>query len=141
MNPRRGFSLVEILLAISLLGVFMLIAFRLVVANTHIAAETLLADGNSAKFDGAIHALQADVFESSSIEMPGPNVLRIHGPGQRIVEWRDDQNSLSRSIGQDMRSWNIGRPINIKLDGAIVLVTANPGDQIAMASIHPGSVR
>jgi prepilin-type N-terminal cleavage/methylation domain-containing protein len=141
MNRRRGFSLIETLLAISLLGVFMLIAFRLVVANTHIAAATMVADGNSAKFEGAINTLRADVTGSCSIEMPFSTVLNIHGPGQQTVEWRSDQNFLSRSNGKDTRSWNIGRPINLKLDGAIVLITANPGDHIAMASIHPGGTR
>jgi prepilin-type N-terminal cleavage/methylation domain-containing protein len=141
MIRRRGLSLVELILALSLLGVFSLLACRLLIGNLHVATDTVTADGNSLRFYGAIHALRADVFQSTSLEMPGPNLLRIHGPGNRIIDWQNDGDELSRSTASEKKDWIIGQPVNVNLDGSVVLVSANPNDQMAMASIHPGGGR
>ena len=141
MKLRRGITLIDMLLAIALLGVFMLLAFRLVRASVHTTEQTLRADDNAARFDRAIGTLRADVADSASIEMPQPALLRIHGPDSQTIEWRSDRHSLSRSTPSENRTWDVGQPVNLKMDGAVVLVSASASDQIAMASVHSGGPR
>jgi type II secretory pathway component PulJ len=141
MNHRRGFALVDMLLAISLMGVFSLLAYRLVNGNIHIAAQTALADSNALRFYGAVRVLREDVFQSTALEMPEANLLRIHGPGNTLIDWREDHDGLIRSRGRDKNDWKMDQPVNLKLDGSIVLIWANPNDQIALASNHFGASR
>jgi prepilin-type N-terminal cleavage/methylation domain-containing protein len=140
MSHRRGYSLLETLFAISLLGVFLLIASRVIVANFDTTRATLLADGNTSRFDRAVIALRADVVNSSSVEMPEPTLLRIHGPGNQTIEWRTDHNSLSRIASTDKRGWDVGQSLNLRLDGPVVLLS-DGSDQVAMTSIHAGGGR
>jgi prepilin-type N-terminal cleavage/methylation domain-containing protein len=128
---RRGFSLIEVLLALSLLGVFLLIASRVIVANFHTQAANLAAEGNTARFDRAVIMLREDVANSKSVEMPEAAVLRIHLPDNQTVEWRADHHSLSRSAS-DNRTWDIVQSLKFKLDGAVVLLSDGT-DEIAMA--------
>jgi prepilin-type N-terminal cleavage/methylation domain-containing protein len=127
---RRGFSLIEVLLALSLLGVFLLIASRVIVANIHAQTANLTAEGNTARFDRAVIALRADVANSKSVEMPEPAVLRIHLADNQTIEWRADHHSLIRSAS-DNRTWDVGQSLNFKLDGAVVLLSDGT-DEIAM---------
>jgi len=141
MIHRRGFTLVEILLAVSLLGVFTLLASRLLGANMRITQGTLTADSNTARFDRAIRMLRTDVAASDSIESSAPGVVRIRNSANQTVEWKTAGNSVSRSIGTETREWEVGQPLHLKLDGAVVLLSVSPADEIAMASFPKGAPR
>jgi prepilin-type N-terminal cleavage/methylation domain-containing protein len=137
----RGFTLVETLLAVSLLAVFSLLAFRLLGANMHITRTTFTSNWNTARFDRAVRMLRADVTGSVSVEMPTPGLLRIHEAGNCTIEWKCTANSLSRSTGTEARTWDLGQHLHLKLDGAVVLLSVNPLDEIAMASLPKGASR
>jgi prepilin-type N-terminal cleavage/methylation domain-containing protein len=141
MTHRRGFTLIEILLSVSLLGVFSLLAFRLIGANMDIARATRTANWNTARFDSAVRMLREDVSDSGSIETPRPELLRIRSPGNPPIEWEITGNSLSRSIGPDHRRWDVGQPLHLKVDGAVVLLSVSASDEIAMAPLPRGVSR
>lgn len=141
MIRRRGFTLVEVLLALSLLGVFSLVAYRLLGANMKVTEATLMADSNSARFDRAVAALRTDVFDSASLEMPSPGLLRVHGSDKQIVEWKIDHNTICRTQASARRTWDVGQPLDLKLDGAVVLLSVNGDDQLAMAARPKGGTR
>lgn len=128
---RRGFSLTEMLLAISLLGVFMLIASRVIVANVRAQGSNLAAEANTARFDRAVIMLREDVAHSKSVEMPEPATLRIHLANNQTVDWYTDHQSLARKAS-DNRAWDIGQTLKFKLDGAVVLLSDGT-DEIALA--------
>jgi prepilin-type N-terminal cleavage/methylation domain-containing protein len=136
-HRRRGLTLVELLIALSLLGVFALLVFRLLGANFRLSSATQTASGNSARFDDATGQLRADVSDSSSMEMTTANVLQIQRPGKPVVEWQCNRNVLSRKMTNEHRQWDVGSAVKLKLDGAVVLLGANSAEPIAMASIHP----
>ena len=141
MKPQRGFTLTEMLLAIALLGVFLILAARLITTNFDITTATLTADSNSARFDQATSMLRGDMSESVAVEMPQPQLLRIHSAGNHVVEWQTGPNTLMRTEAKVNRTWHVGHSLNLQLDGAVVLLSANPVDQIAMASPPKGSMR
>lgn len=141
MIRRRGFSLIEILLTLSLLGVFSLLAFRLLGANMKVTEATLMADSNTARFDRAVAALRADVFDSASLEMPSPRLLRIHGSDKQIVDWEIDGNTIRRTRAAARRAWDVGQALDLKLDAAVVLLSINGNDQLAMAARPKGGMR
>ena len=141
MIRRRGFTLVEVLLALSLLGVFSLVAYRLLGANMKVTEATLMADSNSARFDRAVAALRTDVFDSASLEMPSPGLLRVHGSDKQLVEWKIDHNTICRTQASARRAWDVGQPLDLKLDGAVVLLSVNGDDQLAMAARPKGGTR
>jgi type II secretory pathway component PulJ len=140
MKKRPGYTLIDMLLAIALLGGFMLMAFRLVRATVHITAATLNADDNTARFDNAIHMLRDDVAASTHIEMPATHQLQIRRTSGPPVQWKIEQNSLSRTTNTEHRTWDVGQPIDLKMDGSILLILPSPLDQIAIAppmGAHP----
>jgi type II secretory pathway pseudopilin PulG len=139
MKRLRGFSLVDTLFAVSLLGVFTLLAARLLFANSGIVRATLDSDSNTARFDRAVAQLRADVQSSASIEMPQPGDLQIHEPGEKIVEWHAAARTLTRRSGDQLRSWDIGQPLALKLDGAVALLSITPTDEIALAATPKGA--
>jgi prepilin-type N-terminal cleavage/methylation domain-containing protein len=139
--PPNGFTLVETLLAVSLLGVFSLLAFRLIGSNMHITEATLAADSNTARFDRAVSMLRADVAGSTSIDMPEPGTLRIKGSDGQPIEWKITGNTLSRTLGTHLRVSDVGQPLNLKLDGAVVLLSTSDLNQIAMAPPPKGRER
>jgi prepilin-type N-terminal cleavage/methylation domain-containing protein len=131
-----GFSLIELLIALSLMAVVALLSFRLLGANFHLTAAARTANDNAASFDDAVRQLRAEVSASSSLEMPEPNVLRIATTGNPSTEWRSDRGILSRKIPGADRRWNVGHPISLKLDGAVLLLSADSAEPTAMASMH-----
>jgi prepilin-type N-terminal cleavage/methylation domain-containing protein len=137
----RGFTLIEILLAVCLLGVFSLIAFRLIGANMHVTEATLAADANTARFDHAVRMLREDVAGSVSIEMPGQGSLQITASDGRSIEWKITGNSLSRTSGAELRIADLGQPLKLKLDGDVVVLSLSDVDQIAMAPSPRGAAR
>jgi prepilin-type N-terminal cleavage/methylation domain-containing protein len=136
MRKQRGFSLVEILLAVALFGVFIVIAMHLLRANIDVARATISADVNSARFDSAIAALRADLADSSSCGLPQPGLLQIHLTDHQTVEWRTESDGLSRKQGAHVQNWIIDQELKLKVDGAIVLLGSpdDPANQLAFAS-------
>jgi type II secretory pathway component PulJ len=137
MRRRQAFSLVDTLLAVSLLGTFSLLAFRLVDANFHLVQATLAADSNTARFDRALQQLRTDVEASSALQMPQSGLLRIRLAGNQTVDWQSESSTLTRRGNGEVRSWTVGQPIELKLDGAVALLAISPIDKIAMAA-HSG---
>jgi prepilin-type N-terminal cleavage/methylation domain-containing protein len=134
MNHRRGFTLVEILLAISLLGAFMLIASRVLEENFHVDSDLAMAQNTSARFDHAVRAMRDDVLHSVSIELSGAHMIRLKSSEQQTIEWTADHDSLSRKATGQTSTWHVGQPMSITLDQAVVLLCITPSNQIAMAS-------
>jgi prepilin-type N-terminal cleavage/methylation domain-containing protein len=135
---RCGFTLVEVLIVLSLMGVFTTLAYRLLVANLRLTASVMDANNNSARLDDAVRLLRADVADSTSVEMPAAGVLRVHVAGE-VVEWRSDHDVLTRKTAPRERRWNVGTAVNLKMDGAVVLLVSGTAQPVAMASMHRSS--
>jgi prepilin-type N-terminal cleavage/methylation domain-containing protein len=137
MTRRRGFTLTEMLLAVLLTGLFGIISMRLMRANFQVAHTTFTADNNAARFDGAVASLRADLADSISCEMPNATTLRIYQAKDRIVDWHADSTNLTRNVGNDVHIWTVGKPIGLKIDGAIVLLSSSDDSLNAIAIATP----
>ncbi len=139
-RQHRGFSLVEILLAITLFGVFGVIAMRLLRTNFQVAQSTIDAENTSARFDTAVAVLQADLAGASSCELTPTGAIRIHRPGNQTLIWQANWQSLIRMERARSDSWNLGKRLQLKLDGSILLLSSSddPANPIAFA---PGGTR
>ena len=133
---QRGFTLVEVLITLSLMGVFGVVAYQVIGANFTFTVATQAANDNAARFDIALRMLREDVFNSSTVEMPRADVLRVHGPGKQLAEWHCEHGVLSRKLGTENRGWDVGHPVNLKLDGVVVLLTTDSAEPIAIAPLH-----
>jgi prepilin-type N-terminal cleavage/methylation domain-containing protein len=134
MKRRRGYSLVEMLVTLVLFAAFSVLAYRLVYANFQFLQGTIEADSNTARFDRAVVQLRADVQSSSKLEMKDAGHLRIQFVGDRVVQWKANSGVLSRVEKGQTRTWTVGHPIVLKLDGAVALLSISPTDEIAMAA-------
>lgn len=141
MKRRQGYTLVDMLLAVMLLGTFLLLSARLLYANSHLIEATFTAESDTARFDRAIMQLREDVHHSTALEMPQPSLLRIHLADKSIVEWTAQAGTLARGSNGSSRFWNIDHTLQLNLDGAIVLLSVSPTDQIALAAMPAGATK
>jgi type II secretory pathway pseudopilin PulG len=132
---RGGYLLLEMLVTLSLFGVFGLLAAQLFRTSFQAATQTPRATESAMRFDAAIKTLRADVFVAVSVEMTQPRTLLIHESGGNAIQWQaDGKGELSRKAADQERSWNVGQPIGFRQDGAIVIVrpSADANDELAM---------
>jgi prepilin-type N-terminal cleavage/methylation domain-containing protein len=129
----RGFSLVEVLITVSLLGVFMLLAYRLLGATFEFQVATREANNHTARLDDAIRRLRDDVITSKSIVSPNDSAVNIVGP--QSIEWRFNQGRLTRKFADHVNSWELNQPVHFKLDGSVLLVAVDSDQPIAMGRL------
>ena len=138
-NKSTGFTLIEVLLTLSLLGAFTLIAYRIIGVNFEFAAATRIANNESASLDQALQILKADVSHSSHISITSDLTMKITSDAKDslITEWHAKEQTLYRSMGKDSRSWVVGHKASLQLEGPILLLTLDSSQPIAMASLNP----
>jgi prepilin-type N-terminal cleavage/methylation domain-containing protein len=139
MTRRRGFTLVEILLALMLFSIFGVIAMRLFAANFQVQRSTLIAENNSAEFDRAVGILRADVAGSASCESPAPDLLRVYLSKTDFVDWRSHSDGLSRTHHSNTQIWTFRRQLTVKMDAPLVLLASpdDPANPLAFAPTKP----
>lgn len=134
---RRGFSLLELLFALSLLGTFALISTRLFTASFKVMWQTSQASEIPMRFDAAISTLRSDVAAAASIDVPDTHSLILHDAAGKTIQWHcDNQHDISRHDAVAQRSWDVGQTIEFQRDGAIVLIHPQDSSDIAMARVE-----
>lgn len=134
---RRGFSLLELLFALSLLGTFALIATRLFTSSFKVMWQTSQASEIPMRFDAAISTLRSDVESAASIDAPDAHSLVVHDTAGKTIRWQcDGQHEMSRQDRIAQRTWDIGQTIEFQREGAIVLVHPQESADIAMARVE-----
>ena len=97
MNRRMpGYSLLEMLAALSLIGVFAIFAGRLMLQSQAIQRDAAAVEWAVSRTDFALRQLRADVWEASSLLLGDETTLSIiHAHGQSI-RWSFTPDASSR---------------------------------------------
>ncbi len=95
-SRRRGFTLMELLCVIILLGTFGLIAGRLFYATFHLYDQTADAQNQTAVIDASLTTLRADTWSAKRIEVADPHTARLTMPDNRVITWTIQTNDLLR---------------------------------------------
>jgi len=104
---RRGYLLVEMLILLVVLGIFALIAGKLMVTSIKAMTLTRHREETARRFDLAISRLRADVGSATLIESDAESATLRHPDGRTIV-WRvepeaDDGSGAPNPFGPTIR--------------------------------------
>ncbi len=135
MKRHRAFTLVEILIALSLIAAFSVVAYRLLGANFQLQTATAQANNQSAALAGAVASLRADLSVTRSFETPAPGVVRLRTQDPSSIDWTTTDRQLFRSHAGSAAAWDVGRTLSFQVDGVVILLaeTGNPGHPMAFA--------
>lgn len=95
----HGFTLLQMVIVLPLLGVFMVAGSQLFIINNTLMKETTAAQERLGRADAAVHRLRLDVMTLSNHPVDGDRALLFEVPGVGEVYWRvDDNGDLTRSV-------------------------------------------
>jgi len=130
----RGFTLIEVLSVVLLLGVFTLISSQVFIACLRVPVDTARTGAAVTRFDAAVHLLGRDVWGGSALRVVDPHTVVIDRSNAPAITWRlEDGGTLVRSMPDGLplsvRRWP-GMPasLSFKVEAAVlVLNISGPG--------------
>jgi prepilin-type N-terminal cleavage/methylation domain-containing protein len=123
----RGYTLIELLLTLSLLGVFSLIATHLFGSSFQVMSQSAQVTEFPMRFDAAVNSLRSDIAEAISIDLPNPRSLIAKNSAGETIQWEIDGNHhLLRQDNSTSRSWDVGEAIEFRREGDLLLI--HPSD-------------
>jgi type II secretory pathway pseudopilin PulG len=84
---RRGYFLFEMMLVLAVLGVFAIVASKLLITSMNASIDAQRRVETAERFDLAMNQLRADVWSAKDIEADGLSTT-LHQPDGRKVIWR-----------------------------------------------------
>jgi prepilin-type N-terminal cleavage/methylation domain-containing protein len=131
---RRGYTLLELLCTLSLLGTFALIATRLFTSTFKVMWQTSQSSEVPMRFDAAISTLRSDLASAASVDVPDAHSMIVHDTAGKTIRWQcDGRHEISRHDSATQRNWDVGQSIEFHRVGAIVLIRPQDSADIAMA--------
>ena len=123
----RGFMLIELLIVLGMLAVVGLVAGQLFRVTLQAEGESAAQQLDEAQFDQALGQLRADVWRASSIEVCGPNALRLNLSNGQEIDWESGdtlaRKSLSLAVDEPQQQWkDLGASLSFSPHGAAILV-------------------
>jgi hypothetical protein len=83
-----AFTVLEMLLVLSLMMTISLLATRLFRSTLHLTRHAGEAAAIIARFDSALDVLRADVWSASAIDTPDARSVRLAHPDGAVITWR-----------------------------------------------------
>ena len=131
---RAGFTLFEVMLALTMLSTFGLVAMKLVSTSLRVSHDAGNASNLTLRFDGALDQIRRDVWGATKIETPDALTLRVEtGAAEGVsITWSvADDGSLVRAVGaadDSRQEWSgVARGITFEADGPVLLLVEPPG--------------
>lgn len=129
----RGFSMILMLVTITLLGIFAVVSTRLIVATLRLYDEAGRAEGAAMMAEAALANLRRDVWGARRIDADGARSLTVETSDKTTVAWRVDADGtlVRKTSGATPgatpaaapRRWaELGKRIAFESDGATVTV-------------------
>jgi prepilin-type N-terminal cleavage/methylation domain-containing protein len=139
-NPRqspRGFTMIEVLMVLGLLGIIMLVSDRLFVAGMHASSSSAQVQNHAMALDSAISALRADCwFAQKMTATPTRATLAPPGAAEPIT-WTTTSGTLIRHApGTPDRAWPISADVKFATDGPSLLLEIVPNKTTAAAQFR-----
>ena len=85
---RSGITLMETMIALGLLGTFVLVSTALINASLRVPREGSNAQSDRSRFDAALARLRGDVWSADGVAVAGDGALVVHLTDGRAVIWR-----------------------------------------------------
>ncbi|MEM8783537.1 MAG: prepilin-type N-terminal cleavage/methylation domain-containing protein [Planctomycetota bacterium] len=104
---QHGFSILEMIVAVSLMAVVMAIFGRLVVASVTVQGRVHDAAWSQDRMGQALDAIRADVWTADAWALDANGVLAIEAGDQRRVSW--SAVKLERSVDDGRSFWALRR--------------------------------
>ncbi|MEM1445517.1 MAG: type II secretion system protein [Planctomycetota bacterium] len=111
-----GYSLMELLVVISLMGVVMTLFGRVVVTSVTIQGEVHDAAWSQDRVSQTLRAIRADVWSAESVEIEDGDVLALRSNHETTVRWSAVPDA---SFGDDPIRWSLRREV---ADGVRVFI-------------------
>jgi prepilin-type N-terminal cleavage/methylation domain-containing protein len=138
---RRAFTILEMMIALSLLAVFSVVAVRVTNLCMRLPQKSAASQSGVERFDVAFSVLRQDVWAAQSLRCPDEQTLEISAGGPAVVWHMGTDASLSRSVAQSgrpgasIRRWQCDQRIQFSAAGPTVLVTAVQDSQATRAEL------
>lgn len=143
-----GYSLIELVLVLSLLAVFAGVANKLFISSLLVKQEALKAGNNLVQTDSLIRLIRSDVWGASAIYSDSPDRVTIAWPDGSTVRWElsvttfeDETESLIFRTelieGKEMPGNPLFAPPDLafRVDGSELYLTAGSGT-VRLTSIY-----
>ena len=124
LNRCRGFSLYEMVVALSLMTTLLFLATHLFHADFRLIQDAEASQRGAARIDHALAALRRDVWasESASVKTSQSLVLQLR---DGTVTWTSDADGGVKRVqtgAADEQSWPATPPITFSAEGPVVLL-------------------
>jgi len=130
-RKRRGFSLIELLCTIILLGAFAIIAGRLFNSTFHLYYDTAEAQNQTASIDGALTWLRADVWSAKRIDVSDPHKATMTMPDNRVIIWTIHADDLLRNEGDTNEKMHAPPKATFATDGVALTLHVAPAANVS----------
>ncbi len=134
---RRGFTVLEMLIAIGLMAFLGIVSQRLFVASFRAMQTARSADTSITRFDHAMRRLRADTWSSTQISADGLSATLKQSDGSSIA-WRfTETGDLTRTDGAATLTWrDVSRLTRFSADGPSLVLHLPDG-----FSKRPGGIK
>lgn len=95
---RRGYLFFEMILLLALIGIFALVAGKLLFTTMNAMAQTQRREETARRFDVATNLMRADVWSAQLIEADGPSAT-LHEPDGQTIVWRAESEPADDGSG------------------------------------------
>ena len=127
---RRAFAIAVMMLAVTLLAVFAVVATRLITSTMTLYREAATIDTEARVMDSALRQLREDLWGASRVDVSSPGTITIAGAAGGRVAWQAQADgALVRSAaaaggtpGAPQRWAGIGARLSFEWDGVTLLV-------------------
>lgn len=139
-RPRRGFLLVEMLIAIGMIGIFIIVSGKLFSTTLRLTHASQAATAGAATFESSARALRRDVWGAAEITvLPGGGVIIRQGDGASI-SWRaEDDGALVRrdeAAHPSVQRWpEMGTKVTLQPDRAGLVVRTGEGEMLLVSQV------
>src|SRR5262249_18755390 len=113
---RRGFTLIEMLVTVILLGVFGLLVAQLFHATFMLNYDTANAHNAVPSFNFAAGRMRTDVWSAKKVELKSAHSATVTTAGDSAITWTIDQGVLAREDGSGRDRWTAPPGMTFKLD-------------------------
>ena len=136
MKNSRGFTVVEVLVTLSLLTIFFGLAGVVFKSTIMLSGDSADLCNRASQTDSAVFQLRRDVWNSAKLATNGQNSVDMEfSDGGRISWIIDPQQSATRTDSRGARTrWNgIGEKWSLSVDGSC-LALRDGGDELRLPS-------
>lgn len=132
MTTRRGMTMIEMMMALSLLAVVALVLVQVFGGTMRVHRDTTAAHDTLGRTQRLGDLLRRDVWGAAAISSDN-DALRITPAGGTAIIWRvEDETTLVREAAGDAQRWRMAMPVGLGARGpAVTLRLGHPESGLA----------